>query len=118
MHCSGAVAAHAGWGRVDQSSVRGGSCAHGAEVGALPKGGDKVAVDDGVKVAIGSQPTDAFAADAARVKKYFHGTIDDVVIYSRALDEGEIGDLAGGLSPDLAVDPRGKLAIAWGTLNL
>ncbi len=90
----------------------------GAEVGALPKGGDKVAVDDGVKVAIGSQPTDAFAADAARVKKYFHGTIDDVVIYSRALDEGEIGDLAGGLSPDLAVDPRGKLAIAWGTLNL
>ncbi len=90
----------------------------GAEVGALPKGGNKVAVDDGVKVAIGSQPTDAFAADAARVKKYFHGTIDDVVIYSRALDEGEIGDLAGGLSPDLAVDPRGKLAIAWGTLNL
>ncbi|MEO2002530.1 MAG: LamG domain-containing protein [Candidatus Poribacteria bacterium] len=89
----------------------------GVEVGALPKGGNKVAVDDGVKVSIGSQPTDAFAADAGHVAKYFDGTIDDVVIYSRALDESEIGDLAQGMSPDLAVEPNEKLATAWGMLK-
>ena len=50
-------------------------------------------------------------------RKVFDGTIDDVVIYSRALDESEIGDLAQGMSPDLAVEPNGKLATAWGMLK-
>ncbi len=89
----------------------------GVEVGALPKGGAKVDTDDTAKVAIGSQPTDAFAADPAHVAKYFDGTIDDVVIYNRALDAGEMGELAQGLSPDLAVTAVGKLATAWGDLR-
>ena len=42
------------------------------------------------------------------------GLIDDVRIYDRVLDDGEIADLAAGV---LAVEASGKLATVWGHLK-
>ncbi|HUV63426.1 MAG TPA: LamG-like jellyroll fold domain-containing protein [Sedimentisphaerales bacterium] len=66
----------------------------GVEVGRTPKGGSAVAVDPTVSVAIGSQPSDAFATDPAHVVKFFDGLIDEVRIYNRALSELEVRYLA------------------------
>ena len=49
---------------------------------------------------------------------YFTGIIDEVLIYDRALEPGEIGQLAAGARVrPYAVDSSGKLAIAWGTIK-
>ncbi|MFC1717837.1 LamG domain-containing protein [Candidatus Poribacteria bacterium] len=44
---------------------------------------------------------------------YFHGRIDDVRIYSRALSEADIHELLAVLS----VEPAVKLAITWGAIK-
>lgn len=44
---------------------------------------------------------------------YFHGRIDDVRIYSRALSEADISELVVALS----VEPAVKLAITWGAIK-
>lgn len=50
-----------------------------------------------------------------RAKYAFHGAIDEVVIFSRALTEKEIQEIMkGGL---LAVSPRDKLALTWGGIK-
>jgi len=89
----------------------------GVEVGVMAKGGNAVAVDDSAMVAIGSQPHEAFATDATHVNKFFDGLIDDVVVYNRALADDELKQLASGLSPNLAVEPAGKLTATWGMLK-
>jgi steroid delta-isomerase-like uncharacterized protein len=99
----------------------------GVEVASQEKGGTAVAVDPTISVAIGSQPSDAFASDPSRVVKFFDGLIDEVRIYNRALSAGEVlfltgymadvtapGDLVKGVpddgdwpaaeTPDLAID--------------
>jgi len=73
----------------------------GIEIASQEKGGTAVAVDPSVSAAIGSQPSDAFASDPARVVKFFDGLIDEVQIYERALSDGEIRYIAG----ERAVDP-------------
>ncbi|MHC4540502.1 MAG: LamG-like jellyroll fold domain-containing protein, partial [Planctomycetota bacterium] len=61
------------------------------EAGSTPKGGTAVATDPTVSVAIGSQPPDAFApATPDHVVKYFHGVIDDVGVWNRALSPDEL----------------------------
>lgn len=67
----------------------------GAEVASQEKGGSVVAVDPNISVAIGSQPSDAFASDPARVVKFFDGLIDEAIIYERALSVSEVLYLAG-----------------------
>jgi len=67
----------------------------GVEVASQEKGGSAVAVDPNISAAIGSQPSDAFASDPARVIKFFDGLIDEATIYERALSEPEIRYLAG-----------------------
>ncbi len=67
----------------------------GVEVASQEKGGSAVAVDPAVSVAIGSQPSDAFASDLSHVAKFFDGLIDEVRIYNWALSELEIRYLAG-----------------------
>jgi hypothetical protein len=67
----------------------------GVEVAGQDKGGSAVAVDPDASVAIGSQPSDAFASDPSHVVKFFDGKIDEVNIYNRALSELEIRYLAG-----------------------
>ncbi|MHC4628775.1 MAG: sugar-binding protein, partial [Planctomycetota bacterium] len=67
----------------------------GAEVASQEKGGTAVAVDPSISVAIGSQPSDAFASDPVRVVKFFDGLIDEAHIYERALSDGELLYLAG-----------------------
>ncbi|MHC4580679.1 MAG: LamG-like jellyroll fold domain-containing protein, partial [Planctomycetota bacterium] len=67
----------------------------GAEVASQEKGGTAVAVDPSISVAIGSQPSDAFASDPVRVVKFFDGLIDEAQIYERALSDGELLYLAG-----------------------
>lgn len=62
----------------------------GVEVASQEKGGSAVTVDPAISVAIGSQPSDAFASDPIRVVNFFDGLIDDVRIYERALSKGEI----------------------------
>ena len=75
----------------------------GVEVASQEKGGSVVAVDPNVSVAIGSQPSDAFASDPSHVVKFFDGLIDEVGIYERALSEPEIRYLAG--ERPIPVDP-------------
>jgi len=67
----------------------------GIEVASQEKGGSAVAVDPAISVAIGSQPSDAFASDPSHVAKFFDGLIDEVMIYDRALSAEEILYLAG-----------------------
>ncbi len=67
----------------------------GVEVASQEKGGSAVAVDPAVSVAIGSQPSDAFASDPSHVAKFFDGLIDEVRIYNRALAGLEVLYLAG-----------------------
>ncbi len=67
----------------------------GVEVAGQEKTGSAVAVDPAVSVAIGSQPSDAFASDLSHVAKFFDGLIDEVRIYNWALSELEIRYLAG-----------------------
>jgi hypothetical protein len=66
------------------------------EAGSMAKGGTAVARDPTVSVAIGSQPPDAFApATPDHVVKYFHGVIDDVGVWNRALTPAELQTLWG-----------------------
>jgi len=67
----------------------------GVEVASQEKGGSAVAVDPSVSVAIGSQPSDAFASDPSHVAKFFDGLLDEVRIYDRALSDLEVRYLAG-----------------------
>jgi hypothetical protein len=67
----------------------------GVEVASQEKAGTAVAVDPDISVAIGSQPSDAFASDPSHVVKFFDGLIDDVRIYDRALSDLEVRYLAG-----------------------
>ena len=49
---------------------------------------------------------------------WMSGTIDEVVLYSRALDEAEINDLMNkGIEEALDVRPGGKLVTTWGKLK-
>lgn len=89
----------------------------GEEVDSMAKGGTAVATDDNVSVGIGSQPLNAFNADPNHAKLPFDGLIDDVLVYNRALNEDEIKQLASGVSPNLAVEPAGKLTTTWAYLK-
>ena len=86
----------------------------GVEVANQEKGGSAVAVDPDISVAIGSQPSDAFASDPARVVKFFDGLIDEAHIYERALSEGELLYLAGERAP---VDPGIENLMAYYPLD-
>jgi hypothetical protein len=48
--------------------------------------------------------------------EFFAGLIDDVAIYNRVLDEGEVEALAGG-AVITAVESTGKLSATWGSLK-
>ncbi len=54
------------------------------------------------------------ADDNGRPTDSFPGVIDEVRLYDRALDEGEIRDVIKGPK---AVDPRAKVPVAWGRLK-
>lgn len=46
------------------------------------------------------------------------GTIDEVVLYDRALSEAEINELMdSGISAALDVQPGGKLVSTWGRIK-
>jgi hypothetical protein len=91
---------------------------NGAEVGSTAKGGSEVATDPNLKVAIGSQPSDAFAADPSHVAKYFDGLIDDVSVYNRALSPDELQQLAGGVGPlPTSVSSMNKLIATWAQIR-
>ena len=49
----------------------------------------------------------------AQVEKGYGGAIDDVAIFSRALDENEINSLGNGLDVFLPVKPQDKLTTTW-----
>jgi hypothetical protein len=81
----------------------------GVEVASQEKGGTAVAVDPDISVAIGSQPSDAFASDPGHVAKFFDGLIDEVQIYERALSDGEILYLAGFRTPASDITAPGDI---------
>ncbi|MBT5532817.1 LamG domain-containing protein, partial [Candidatus Poribacteria bacterium] len=54
------------------------------------------------------------ADDFGRATDAFPGVIDEVRLYDRALDEGEIGDIMEGPQ---AVEPRGKAPVAWAKMK-
>ena len=51
-------------------------------------------------------------------KNPFKGIIDEVGIYSRALDEDEVKQNFEARNSDLAVNPAGKLGAFWGKIKL
>jgi len=87
----------------------------GVEVAGQEKSGTAVAVDPDISVAIGSQPSDAFASDPAHVVKFFDGLIDEAHIYERALSEGELLYLAGERA--IPVDPGANGLAAFYSLD-
>ncbi len=72
----------------------------GQEVGSTAKGGDAVAADNSVKVAVGNQPVGA-------EDRPWDGMIDDVFICNRAVSPDQIQDLMNGIAPSWpnAYDP-------------
>ncbi|MFQ6043024.1 MAG: LamG domain-containing protein [Candidatus Poribacteria bacterium] len=59
---------------------------------------------------------DIWFGGAKSVNEYLKALIDDVLLYKRALDSGEIQDLASGVSI-LSVEPDAKLAASWGAIK-
>ncbi len=51
-----------------------------------------------------------------QVDRWWDGTIDEVVVYNRALSEDEMAELFEG-SPVVQVEPRTKLAATWGEIK-
>lgn len=49
--------------------------------------------------------------------RWFAGLIDEVAIYSRALDEAEINTIMSGLEDAMAVEPTSKLTSQWGAVK-
>lgn len=49
--------------------------------------------------------------------RWWDGTIDEVMVYNRALSEDEMAELAGGALVGKAVEPTGKLASLWGKVK-
>ena len=47
----------------------------------------------------------------------FAGAMDDVAVFTRALDEDEIGLILEGIETFLPVEPQGKLATRWADLK-
>ena len=47
----------------------------------------------------------------------FAGAMDDVAIFTRALDEDEIALIMEGVETFLPVEPKGKLATQWADLK-
>jgi hypothetical protein len=54
--------------------------------------------------------------NAQATGRFFHGLLDDVRIYDRALTDGEIGQVMEG--DETAVEFGGKLATKWGVLKI
>lgn len=75
----------------------------------------KLYVDGKLDIAVNKSGTIAETADAFHIgwvdnNRYFDGLIDEVMLWSRGLTEGEIAD-------SLAVNPKSKLATCWGALK-
>ncbi len=69
----------------------------GQEVGNVAKAGAALATNPAVSVAIGSQPSDAFApATPTHVVKFFDGLLDDVRLYNEALGQEQLAVLMEG----------------------
>ena len=81
---------------------------NGVAVGTMSKAG-KLDVDPTVGMAIGNQP------DGAE-NRPFDGIIDDVAIWNRALDAGELGEVMTIGLPS-AVEPNAKLTTTWGFIK-
>ena len=47
----------------------------------------------------------------------FAGIMDDVAVFTRALDEDEISLILDGVETFLPVEPRDKLATRWGDIK-
>ena len=47
----------------------------------------------------------------------FAGAMDDVAVFTRALDEDEINLILDGVETFLPVEPQGKLATHWAALK-
>ena len=71
----------------------------GTEIGTASKGGSAVATNAGVKVAIGSQPSDAYNTDPSNSHRFFDGLIDEVRVYNQGLSASQIQDLVDGAGP-------------------
>ena len=71
----------------------------GVQTGSVAKGGAAVATDASVKVAIGSQPSDAFDTDPSHVIRFYDGLIDEVQVHNEALSAAQIRDLINGVLP-------------------
>ena len=90
----------------DGDTIRG--YIEGQEIGNIAQPGPTTD-SAGQKAGIGNSPVDA---------RQFHGLMDEVRVWSRALTEAEIQEqMELGADDLLAVEPQGKLAITWGALK-
>lgn len=72
-------------------------------------------IDEPVEIGVGRARGGTIGNDI-----FFDGLIDEVYLWSRALSEDEIAELAAGTRPSkiaTAVEPAGKLAIVWGSIK-
>lgn len=72
-------------------------------------------VDEPVEIGVGRARGGTIGNDI-----FFDGLIDEVYLWSRALAEDEIAELAAGSRPSkisTAVEPAAKLAVAWGSIK-
>lgn len=49
---------------------------------------------------------------------FYQGVMDEVCIFKKVLSEKEINSLMGGVADMMAVEPKGKLATAWGDMKV
>jgi len=76
------------------------------EVGSVDKAGAAVATNPDISVAIGSQPSDAFApATPDHVNKFFDGLLDDVRLYNNALTAEQLQGIMEGEGYPFAFGP-------------
>ncbi len=60
----------------------------------------------------------AWKNNAGNQERHMQGLFDEFVIFNTVLTEDDINALMdGGLEGGLAVDPKGKLAVTWGSLK-
>lgn len=60
--------------------------------------------------------TDVVVGERANGGRYYHGMLDEVAIFNRALTEDEVAEAMGGLARDVRAE--GKLTTAWGSLKV
>jgi len=103
----------------DGSMVRGYVAAEGADVAEVGSNGQsapyQARIGEPIEIGVGRARDGIVGNDI-----FFDGIIDEVYLWSRGLSVDEVAELAAGERPaniSISVEPRAKLATAWGSIK-